>query len=52
VILSIRDGETRAEFIARIVATPSRKPTDEELDAVWSLLPPVPIREPDDSKAA
>lgn len=39
-ILELQDGETCDEFIARIVAV-SGKPTDEEAEALWAMLPPV-----------
>jgi hypothetical protein len=38
--LEIREGETCDEFIDRIVAA-SGKPTDEEAEAIWAMLPPV-----------
>lgn len=40
-ILELRPGETREQFIARIVAA-SRPPTPEELADLRRLLPPVP----------
>lgn len=50
-ILELRDGETCDEFIARVVAA-SGKPTDEEADAIWAMLPPVPARTADIQRRA
>lgn len=51
-ILSAREGETEDEFIARVIATPGRKLTDEELDVIWAMLPPVRVPRPDDREVA